>query len=135
MGDGGWGMGDGVIIPTPIPYPPSPGRLEAAQIDAVMDQADLAAVGRSGRLVQVIEIGGAAGDHRAGGGDPLGQRGLRDLKQVARVGREAVRDAGQLVNQQRDQRRVVGEMGVQVLEWLARRAQLSQPPVLRNRHK
>jgi 23S rRNA (cytidine1920-2'-O)/16S rRNA (cytidine1409-2'-O)-methyltransferase len=32
-GDGGWGMGDGEILPSPIPHPPSPVLAQCATID------------------------------------------------------------------------------------------------------
>ena len=48
--------------------------------------------------------------------DPLDQRARRDLHQIARVGGEAERDAGEHMDQQRDQRWIVGEMRVQMID-------------------
>ena len=60
-----------------------------------------------------LDVHGAARDHGLGTGDPLGQGLVGDLDEITGMAGEAVGRAGQVVDQQGEQRRIVGEVGVQ----------------------
>src|SRR5262245_21073300 len=100
--------------------------LEPLQIDSMMDQPNLGAQGGWYDFVEICQVCAAAGQRRAGRRDSLDQRLLGDLKQIARVRGEAERYPRQHMREQRDQRRIVREVGVQVANRVIRATQLAR---------